>query len=374
MIKFCFNTLLFIFLLGKPVYAQGKYDLLIGTYTDTGKSEGIYVYTFDTNNGELTYKNKVGGIDNPSYLTLSADLKYVYAVSEYGKDSPGAVHAYAYDAKSGSLIFKNKKSSAGVGPCYISTDQAGKYVFTANYGSGSLGAIPIEADGSLGNLIQKIQHKGKGRAPQQDHARVHAVVLSPDEGYLFATDLGADKIGVYRYNADEKKPLDPFDVVKLPSGSGPRHFTFHPNGKYAYVIQEIDGGITAFNYKEGKLDKIQSISMLPDGFNGKFAAADIHLSDDGKFLYASNRIDLNEVLVYTVNPSNGFLTYRGKASSMGEVPRNFTLDPSGKYVLVANQNSDEIAVFERNANTGVLRHTGKKLQIGRPVCLKFVVK
>lgn len=352
-----------------------KFDLIIGTYTNNNASEGIYVYTFDSKTGELEYKNKTTDIDNPSFLAISPDLKNIYAISESGKHPTGMVYSYSYDASTGALTFKNKESAGGKGPCYVSVDKTGKYVFTANYGSGSLAAVPIMADGSLGSAVQEVYNKGNIVDGKESPSRMHSVVISPDNNYLFAPNLGIDKIGVYHFNAKAiSNPLlaaDP-EFVSLPEKSGPRHFVFHPNGKYAYVIQELDGGITAFDYHNGKLTEIQTVSILPDGFEGKFAAADIHISPDGKFLYGSNRIGLNEIIIYSIDQSNGYLTFVGRESSKGKIPRNFAIDPTGNFLLVANQDTDDIFVFKRNKETGLLTSTDISLKIGRPVCLKFV--
>ncbi len=352
-----------------------EYDVLIGTYTESGKSEGIYVYTFNAETGALKYKNKQTDIDNPSFLTHSSDLNKVFAVSEFGRgaDSSGGVYAYQYDPVSGRFHLLNRKPSAGEGPCYISTDRGGNFVFAANYGSGSLGAIPLNDDGSLGNRIQKSQHKGTGPAPQQKHSRTHAVVLAPDEKFLFATDLGADRIWIYRYESNDPSPLKPKGNLKLAAGSGPRHLTFHPDGRFAYVIQEISGTITGFRYKDGALKQTQSISILPDGFKGNAAAADIHISADGRFLYASNRIDLNEITIFSIDAKTGVLTFKARVPSGGKMPRNFAIDPSGNWLLVANQDSDNISVFRRNGSTGLISPTGQSLSVGSPVCLDFLV-
>lgn len=352
-----------------------KFDLLIGTYTSNSSSEGIYVYTFDSQTGQLEYKNKTTDIDNPSFLAISPDLKSIYAISESGKNPIGMVYSYGYDPSTGTLSFKNKESAGGNGPCYVSVDKTGKYVFTANYGSGSLAAVPIMADGSLGSSVQEIYNQGKMIEGKESPSRMHATVISPDNNYLFAPNLGIDKIGVYHFNAkaisNPLKAADP-EFVSLPAKSGPRHFVFHPNKKYAYLIQELDGGITAFNYKNGKLTEIQSTTILPKNFEGRFAAADIHISPDGKFLYSSNRIGLNEIIIYSINQKNGNLTLVGRESSKGKTPRNFVIDPTGNFLLVANQDSDDIFVFNRNKKTGLLTSTNISLKIGRPVCLKFV--
>jgi len=354
--------------------AQEKVNLLIGTYTDSGDSEGIYVYTFDSDSGTLTYKNKLTGIDNPSFLTLSPDLKHVYAVSEWGKDSTGTVYAYNFDQESGEMKFLNKVSSGGNGPCYISTDPTGSYVFTANYGSGSLVAIPILEDGSLNNEIQAIYHKGNTLNGKEGATRMHAAAVSPDNSTLFVTNLGTSKITGYPLNVNrESFPLDTtnLSIFSLPENSGPRHFTFHPNEQYAYFINELNGDITLFDYEKGLLKEKQQISIVPDGFTGKFAAADIHISPDGKFLYGSNRLELNEIVIFKIDQNNGKLSYVDRQPSGGETPRSFAIDPSGKFLLVANQNTNDITVFLRDQETGLLSETSEKISIGKPVCLKF---
>ncbi len=348
-------------------------DLIIGTYTNEGSSEGIYVYTFNKETGELLYKNKTTDIENPSFLTLSPDRKNIYAVSEFGSDSIGMVYAYDFDAESGALTFKNKVSAGGNGPCYVSVDKMNSYVFTANYGSGSLAAIPILDDGSLSQDIQEIYNKGNLVEGTEGPSRMHSVVTSPDNRYLFAANLGTDKIGVYSFNEKAKtNSLKELEFVSLPEKSGPRHFVFHPNRKYAYLIQELDGGITAFNYDDGKLNEMQNVSIIPEGFQGSFATADIQISPDGLFLYGSNRLELNEIVIYSIDQENGSLTFVNRESSLGKNPRNFAIDPSGNFLLVANQTSDEIVVFKRNKETGLLSATDIRLEIGRPVCLKFV--
>ncbi|WP_118193664.1 lactonase family protein [Albibacterium indicum] len=354
--------------------SQGKLTLLIGTYTGSGDHADIYVYTFDTDSGTLTYKNELTGIDNPSFLTLSPDLKQVYAVSEWGKDSIGTVYAYNFDQKSGKMEFLNKVSSGGDGPCYISIDSTGTYVFTANYGSGSLAAVPILEDGSLSNDIQAIYHKGNIVNGKEGPTRMHAAAVSPDNNTLFVTNLGTSEITGYPLNVNQESfPLDTnnLKVSTLPENSGPRHFTFHPNGQHAYFINELNGDITVFDYEDGVLTEKQKESIVPDDFAGKFAAADIHVSPDGKFLYGSNRLELNEIIIFKVNPTDGQLSYVGRQSSGGETPRNFAIDPSGKFLLVANQNTNDITVFLRDQETGLLSETSEKISIHKPVCLKF---
>lgn len=349
-----------------------KYNLLIGTYTSKDPDNGIHVYSFNNQTGEFSFRSKAVGVKNPSYLAVSKDSKNVYSVSE--TDGKGSINAYAFNRDSGELSFINSASAGGNGPCYVSVDNKKKLVFAGNYGGGSVSAIRLNEDGSLRSDIQTIQHEGSSvNTSRQDKPHVHASVLSPDNQYLFVPDLGTDKVNVYRIEASQSKPLtpaaQPFASVK--PGTGPRHFTFHPNGKYAYLILEMDGSIDVFDYKDGKLTPKQSITMLADGFKGSVGAADIHVSPDGKFLYGSNRGDANEIVIYAID-KNGKLTYTSRQSVLGKTPRNFVIDPSGNFLLAANQNTDEIIVFKRDQKTGLLTDTGKKISVSMPVCLKFV--
>jgi 6-phosphogluconolactonase len=349
------------------------YNLLIGTYTKPDKSNGIYVYTFNSETGEFAYKSETTSIKNPSFLVVSRDRKHVYSVSEVG-GGKGGISAFTFDSPSGKLSFLNSVNSGGDGPCYVAVDAKNKYVFAGNYDGGSLSAIPTKANGSLGADLQFIQHQGSSvNKNNQDKPHVHAAVLSKDDRFLFVPDLGTDKVNIYKVDATNAQPLTasepPFVSVK--AGSGPRHFTFHPNGKVAYLIQEMMGIVTAFDYQDGKLSEKQSVTMPALGFSGKIDAADIHVSPDGKFLYGSLRGDINELVFYSID-ENGKLKYAGRQSTLGKTPRNFAIDPTGNFLLVGNQNSDEIIIFKRNQKTGMLTSTGKKIPISAPVCLKFV--
>lgn len=346
---------------------EKDYNLLIGTYTQPGKSEGIYVYQFNTSTGELTPKSKATGITNPSFLTISRDRKHVYAVNE---TNDGTVSAFSFDSKTGSLTLLNTAPAGGSSPCYISTDDRGKFVFVGNYGGGNVSAIPIKSDGSLGSEIQTIQHEGKGVKSNQDKPHVHAAVLSKDNRFLFVPDLGTDKVNIYRVNHNNKTPLTAASFASVDAGNGPRHFTFDGSGKNAFLIQEMTGVVTAFTYADGILTSRQSLALAPAGFTGRIDAADIHLSPDGKFLYASLRGDINEIVILSMDPT-GLMRYAGRVSTQGKTPRNFAIDPSGNFLLVANQNSDEIVVFKRDQKTGALHATDKKVALGSPVCLLF---
>ena len=360
-----------ILLLALPAmtYAQTEHYLLIGTYTK-GKSEGIYVYKFNSETGDISPVSKVAA-SNPSYLAVSPDEKFVYAVNE-GGDDKGSVSAFSFDKNTGTLKYIDKQPSGGDHPCYVAVNKTGKWVAVANYTGGSFSTLPVMANGTLG-VPTTIQHTGSSvNKERQDKPHVHSTVFSPDDKYLFVQDLGIDKITIYSFNPGSGKPEPaPVPFVATTPGTGPRHFTFHPNGKYAYLIEEMGGQIEAYKYNNGKLTHIQTISSLPDTFTGKKWAADIHISPDGKFLYASNRTPSNTVGAFKIDNKTGRLTAIGFESVKGDVPRNFTIDPSGNFLLVANQETDNVVIFKRNKETGLLTDTGKQIQVGNPVCLKW---
>lgn len=348
------------------------YDLLVGTYT-TGKSEGIYVYHFDTETGKITYQDKVTGVNNPSYLAISANRKFVYSVNEIGSDRTGSASSFSFDAKSGKLTFINKQPT-GAGPCYVSVDKANTHIFLANYAGGSLTVIPLKADGSLAEPSQTLQDEGSGPDKNRQAApHVHTAVLSPDEKYLLYTDLGTDKLNVMEYNPSAVKPLTPAPtpVVASAGGEGPRHVAFSPSGKYMYLIHEMGGDIYTYEYNNGQFKKTASTTILPDGFTGSIGAADIHISPDGKYLYSTNRGSTNDIQVFAIGKTDGMLTFIQRTSSLGKTPRNFVIDPTGNFLLVANQNSDDVYVFRINKTTGKLTYINEKLVVGNPTCLKF---
>lgn len=355
---------------------NGHLYLLTGGYTKPTADNGIAVYDFNTQTGTLQFLSVTGGIENPSYLAISKNKKNVYAVSEKNAGT-GAIAAYAFNAASGTLQLINQSSAGGRGPCYISVDDAGTHTFVANYGDGSLAAVTINKDGSLDtNAVQSIQHTGSSiDKDNQKGPHAHSTVLTPDNRFLLCADLGTDQVYVYRFNAAGSQSLESATpaYVKVTPGSGPRHSVFHPNGKYVYVVNELSGTIDAFDYKEGVLHPKQTITMLPTGFAGIIEAADIHISPDGKFLYASNREVRNELVIYAI-AKNGILRFIARQPVLGAVPRNFVIDPTGNFLLVANQKTNEVVVFRRNAANGLLRYTGNKITVKAPSCLKFVVK
>lgn len=359
----------------QPVHgmAQKLSHLLVGTYTNK-KSEGIYIYSFNKATGEVKYEHTIKGVSNPSYLAISSNNNFIYSVEE-NSGQPGKVSAFAFNRQTGAATFLNSRSSGSEGPCYVSVSETGSDVFVGNYTGGSLAVLHVRSDGSLDSSAQNIFHQGSSiNKERQEHAHVHSVVLSPDNHFLMVPDLGLDKVMIYRFDPANDLPLTPArpDFVGVKPGAGPRHIVFHPNGKFAYITEEMSGSVTAFAYANGKLSHLQTISMLSVGFKGNVGAADIHVSPDAKFLYASNRGDANEIVIYAIQPVTGMLKYVGRQSTFGKTPRNFLIDPSGNFLLVANQNSDNIFIFKRNSKTGLLSLTKSKLEIDSPVCLKII--
>jgi 6-phosphogluconolactonase len=364
--------LLLLLLCSSAMFGQ-KYYLFVGTYTSNG-SKGIYVYNFDASTGKATWVSNTEGLVNPSYLAISPDQKFVYAVTETATPNAGSVSAFSFNKQSGKLTFINKQPSGGDNPCYVAVHKRGKWVVVGNYSGGSLSAFPINKDGSLQPFAQNIQHSGSSINKQrQEKAHVHSTVFSPNEKYLFAPDLGLDKIMIYRFNATAQKPLTSAApaFANVEGGNGPRHFVFHPNKKLAYLMEEMSGTVTVFGYRKGALTFLQRISSHPANFTGATGSADIHLSPDGRFLYASSRGDANNITSFKVN-DDGTLTALAFDSTLGKTPRNFIIDPTGNYVLVANQNSNNIVIFKRDNTTGALTPTGEEMKVPTPVCLQMM--
>lgn len=351
--------------------------LLIGTYTGSG-SDGIYVYKFNTETGENSFVSTVN-TSNPSFLAVSPNNKYVYAVNENADSTrytvTGHIAAFSFDKKNGKLNFINKQESGGKHPCYVAVDKTGKWVFAGNYSSGTVSLLSVSPDGGLESATATMQHNGSSVvADRQEGPHVHATFLNPNNKTLYVPDLGIDKVVIYDFDAKkgslkENKPA----YVTTEPGAGPRHIDIHPNGKYAYLMEELTGSISVYKVeKDGYLSLLQNISGLPRDFNGIIGSADIHVSPDGKFLYCSNRGESNTIGILSINPANGMLEWVDSQSTLGKAPRNFNFDPSGNFLLVANQNSDEIVIFKRDKLTGLLTDTGKRIKVSKPVCLKWI--
>ncbi len=358
------------------VIAQKNPYLLVGTYT-SGKSEGIYVYSFDTKTGDNKMLSATK-TSNPSYLAVSYDNKFVYAVNENadttGTIIGGSVTAFAFNKPSATLTTLDKQLSGGTNPCYVAVDKTGKWVFAGNYSSGTLSVFPVKNDGSVEPASQVIAHSGTGPdKDRQEGPHVHSTVLSPDDKYLFVPNLGTDKIMIYRFDKGTGK-LTPTAAkyAATKPGTGPRHFDFAPGGKHAYLAEELAGSVVAYSYKNGELKKLQEISVLQKGFSGATGVADIHVSHDGKFLYCSNRGDANLITIFAINPVSGTLKVAGYQSTLGKTPRNFSFDPTGNFLLAANQKSDDIIIFKVDKKTGLLTDTGKRIEVPNPVCIKWI--
>lgn len=342
--------------------------LLVGTYTNKG-SEGIYVYNFNTQTGDFKLINQTKGIKNPAFLSISPNQKFVYAVNEDG--NLGGVSAFAFNKKTGSLKLLNSSSANGDHPCHLEINADGKHLAVGNYTGGNLGLFEINANGSLKPNPQMIEHQGSSiNKDRQEKAHVHSVNWAPNQKDLFVPDLGIDKIMHYQLQNGKLVAGTPA-FTQLPAGSGPRHFTFHPNGKFAYVIGELSNEITAYSHQNGELTKIGVVSTLPADYKKTSYTADIHISPDGKFLYGSNR-GHNSLAIFSIDPQTGLLKLVDIQSVMGEWPRNFMIDPTSNFVLAANQNSDNIVIFKRNKTTGKLTPTGKEIKVSMPVCLKMI--
>lgn len=355
------------------VSAQDFY-LFVGTYT-SGKSKGIYVYKFNSRNGEVQWVSNTDSAANPSFLTVAPDGKHLYAVNEVSRSQAGLVAAYDFDPAAGKLSFINQQSSGSENPCHISITKNGKWVAVANYSGGSLSVFPVKNDGSLQPFAQHIIHKGKSiNTQRQEMPHVHSAFFSPDEKFLVTPDLGTDKVNVYRFNNKAAKPLQPATTpfIAIEAGNGPRHLDFSPDGKYMYVLEEMGGTVSVHSYTNGTAKFIQRMATHPEAFKGQPGSADIHLSPDGKFLYASNRGEENNLAIFSVNTSTGKLTSVGYQSTEGLQPRNFMIDPTGQFLLVANQKTNNIVVFKRDQRTGLLQKTLQRIEVPNPVCLKML--
>jgi 6-phosphogluconolactonase len=350
-----------------------EYFLFTGTYT-TGSSKGIYVFRFNAADGSATPLDSAR-ISQPSYLAVSHDGNFVYAVSETGGNTPGSISAFSFDKQSGKLTLLNTRTSFGDYPCYITVSPNRKWVIAGNYGSGNFVAYGINSDGSISDNYQEIRHAGSGKdRSRQEGPHVHSTVFTPDNKFLLVSDLGLDRIMIYSFDESAKeKPLKAAkqSFAEAVPGSGPRHLAFHPNGRWLFLIEEMSGNVSSWQYKNGTLKRTNSIDAHAPGYKGDRGSADIHVSADGRFLYASNRYAANDIAIFSIDQKNGNLKYEGSQDVIGKKPRNFTLSPEGKYLLVANQETDDIRIFRRNPETGKLTNTENIIHVGNPVCLQL---
>ncbi len=350
-----------------------------GTYTrgDSG-SKGIYRGTFDLQTGQLADVALAGETTNPSFLAIHPSKPLLYAVGELASfegKKVGAVSAFAIEPGTGKLELLNQQSSGGAGPCYVAVDRTGRCVLVANYGSGSVASLPIRGDGRLGEAASVIQHEGSSVDPKRQRGpHAHSINVDPANRFVVAADLGLDKLLVYRLDPAKAAlaPNDPPFATVAPGG-GPRHFDFHPGGRYAYANNEMGSTVTAFQYDplHGKLSGMQSVPTLPEGFDGSNSTAQIQVHPSGKFVYCSNR-GHDSIAAFAVDESTGKLRPAGHSSTRGKTPRNFCIDPTGSYLIAANQDTDNVVVFRVGRSTGSLETTGQEVRVPMPVCVKFM--
>ncbi|VVN92338.1 6-phosphogluconolactonase [Pseudomonas fluorescens] len=363
------------------------YQLLVGSYT-AGESQGIYRLNFDSATGQINPKPlQVIKSENPSWLTLSRDQRRLFVVNENGPgqaDPVGRVSSYAIDPKSHALSLINQVQSLGNEPTHSSLSLDASHLFVSNYSvaedpGGTLAVLPVGADGTVKPVVQMSSHPAsRVNAERQMSAHVHSTVPSPDGKFVFSNDLGADKVFVYRFDpkANPELPLTPATpaFVQLPAGSGPRHLLFSADGQHAWLTMEMSAQVAVFDYRDGKLEQTQMVDLAAGQPVSDKAAAALHASADGKFLYVSNRGTANQLLVFAVDPATGHLKELQRRAVEGDHPREFSLDPSGKFLLIANQKSNQIVVVERDAKTGLLGKTVQKLPMDAPSDLKFLLR
>ncbi len=373
---FLFLSLVHVHATAADSSAKGKYLLYAGTYTDKG-SKGIYAYQFNAASGEITPLGIAAETTNPSFIEVNPTRRFLYAVNEvpkYKGADAGAVTAFAIDRKTGKLSALNQVASRGADPCYIAFDKTGKFALVANYTGGSVAVFPVAADGHIGDASAFSQRTGSSvNKARQEGPHAHWIETTPDNRFAISVDLGLDELLVDRFDAKTGSltPNDP-PAAKLDPGAGPRHLAFHPNGNFAYVVNELESTITIFSYDaiRGVLTKLNTVSTLPKGFSGSNDTAEIKVHPNGKFLFASNR-GHDSIVVFSIDSHSGALTLVAHFPTLGKTPRNFELDPTGSLLLVANQDTNNIVTFRIDPNTGRLTPTGQTVQVPSPVCLKF---
>ncbi len=353
-----------------------EYIVYTGTYTD-GAGKGIYGFRFQPATGALTSIGLMAESLHPSFLVIHPNRRFLYAANEVssfnGKN--GAISSFKIAPDTGRLTFVNRVSSEGAHPCHITIDKTGKWLLAANYSSGSLAVFPVNEDGALGSASDSVQHEGSGaNRMRQEGPHAHAVILSPDNRFLLAPDLGIDKVMIYRFNAvnGTLEANDP-PFFRARPGSGPRHLSFHPNGRLAYLINELDSSLTALSFDPGKgiLRETDTVSTLPGSYKGFSTAAEVQVHPNGKFVYGSNR-GHDSIAVFRIDDSRGAVEAAGFVPAGGKTPRYFAIDPTGRCLFAANQDSGNIVLFRIDAESGRLSETGTVLDTPKPVCIVFL--
>jgi 6-phosphogluconolactonase len=346
--------------------------LYVGSYTSGEIREGIYVYSFNNQTGELTEVEIEDKIINPSFITISPNGNFLYACTDTKLDVSGSISAFKIDSTSGQIHFLNKQSTKGRNPVHVIVDNTNQYIIASNYTDSGICLFKSDSTGRIESTAQLINFEGSSVIEgRQDNSHIHSCNFSLDNKYLFSPDLGSDKIHVFSF--DFENLLNQIDTltVKTNPGAGPRHFTFHPTLSKAYCVDELSGEVTSYNYHDGQLSQPKSYFSYQQK-QEEYASSDIHISPDGKYLYVSNRQDENTISIFEINSLNGELTLKASQNTLGEIPRNFVIDPTGNYLIVANQISDELVVFKRNSETGLLTYLNSVKGIQKPSSLKMV--
>lgn len=359
-----------------PSAVPAKGPLVFITAFAPGDKGGIHAYEFDTSSGELTPLHRTAGVENPFFLALTPDKKYLYSIhaKNFGGKDNEQVAAYAVLGRTGELKLRNRQSAEGTAACYLDVDKTGKMLVVANYSSGSVASLPIKADGSLGEHASFFQHKGSSvNAARQKEPHAHSIVISPDNKYALAADLGIDQVVCYKLDSESAKvtPSKP-PFARAPAGAGPRHLTFHPGGKRVYVINELANSVTVFDYNPatGTLTEKQTISTLPEGFKGDSYCADLKITPDGQYLYGTNR-GHDSIAAYRIG-DDGRLSLIAIEPSRGKGPQNLAITPDGAWLLCANMPGNNVAVFQIDARTGKLKAVGEPVTQTSPSCIMLV--
>ncbi|MEX0660614.1 MAG: lactonase family protein [Balneolaceae bacterium] len=380
-IKFLFSVSFCLMLIGigSCTFEKSAKELVyVGTFDDRG-SEGLYIFEFDRENGRMDQIQTVSDRKGPNFQAIHPSGEYLYSVSgeSFSEDTEnGTVSAYLIHPETGMLKLINEQSVEGRGTAHVSVDPLGEFAFVSNYSEGNLSVFAISENGGLSEAVDVVQHEGNSvNEGRQNSPHVHSIIPSANGKFIYVSDLGMDQILIYKVNrtTGELSPAEMPYVENTP-GSGPRHFTIHPDGEFAYSVEELSSTVAVFNVDQstGGLSEIQRINMLPDDYDGNNSAADIHLSPDGRFLYASNR-GHDSLVIYRVNPDTGNLTLVGHEPTRGGHPRNFMIDQLGEFVFVANRDDDHVVLFNRNKETGELSFIGEEINAPMAVCVTQLI-
>ena len=371
--KFSKLILLLNFIISTNLYSQREF-IFFGSYNWEKGSEAVYVYELDNETGKLSKVASSSDVINPGYITVSSDGKYIYASSDAKTPNYGTVSSFAFDADKKSLTFLNQQKTGGENPVYVNVDKSGKWLINATYNQATISVFPLLENGKIDSIAQHFKFtEGSGVNPtRQEKSHTHSAVFAPDYTTVLFADLGADKILQYPFDASQNKPLiyNQSTFINTKPESGPRHITFSKNGKLVYSIEELAGMISVYDFSENKLKKIQRIATHPDKITKGFESSDVHISTDGKFLYATNRGKENNIAIFKVL-NDGKLESIGYKKTGGKHPRTFAIDETGKFIIVTNVNSQDVTVFRRNLETGMLKKVGKPVKINPPTCVKI---